>query len=161
MGTVGYVAPEQIKGEVVDGRADQYALGCLLFECLTGTLPFRHRSETGVIFAHLEEPAPRASERRDGLPAALDPVLARGLSKEPGDRFATCTELVTSAGPTPSASRHPPVAGAGRSSSQAPPLCPGGRLGGRRPGDRSVGVRGRRHRACGDAGPDRARRPDG
>ena len=53
MGTVDYVAPEQIRGDVVDGRADQYALGCLLFECLTGSLPFRDRSEVAAIFAHL------------------------------------------------------------------------------------------------------------
>jgi serine/threonine protein kinase len=69
MGTVDYVAPEQIRGDVVDGRADQYALGCLLFECLTGSLPFRDRSEVAAIFAHLEEPPrSRASATRHCLP---------------------------------------------------------------------------------------------
>ncbi len=58
MGTVDYVAPEQIRGDAVDGRADQYALGCLMFEWLTGTLPFRDGSEVAAIFAHLEEPPP-------------------------------------------------------------------------------------------------------
>jgi YVTN family beta-propeller protein len=94
MGTVDYVAPEQVRGEELDGRADQYALGCLLFECLTGSLPFRQGSEVATIFAHLEEPAPAASERNGGLPAAVDPVLARAMAKEPTERFDTCRELV-------------------------------------------------------------------
>ena len=94
MGTVDYVAPEQIRGDVVDGRADQYALGCLLFECLTGSLPFRDRSEVAAIFAHLEEPAPVASERYEALPPALDAVLARAMAKEPEQRFDSCRELV-------------------------------------------------------------------
>jgi predicted Ser/Thr protein kinase len=94
MGTVDYVAPEQIRGDVVDGRADQYALGCLLFECLTGSLPFRDRSEVAAIFAHLEEPPPLASERHEGLPPAVDAVLARAMAKEPEERFDSCRELV-------------------------------------------------------------------
>jgi YVTN family beta-propeller protein len=96
MGTVDYVAPEQIRGDEVDGRADQYALACLLFECLTGSLPFRRSSDVAAIFAHLDEPAPAASERHDALPAALDPVLARAMAKEPDERFDTCRELVAS-----------------------------------------------------------------
>jgi YVTN family beta-propeller protein len=94
MGTVDYVAPEQIRGDVIDGRADQYALGCLLFECLTGSLPFRDRSEVAAIFAHLEEPPPLASERHEALPSAVDGVLARGMAKEPEERFDSCRELV-------------------------------------------------------------------
>ncbi|HKE81104.1 MAG TPA: protein kinase [Solirubrobacteraceae bacterium] len=97
MGTVDYVAPEQIRGEPVDGRADQYALGCLLFECLTGSLPFRHGSDVAAIYAHLEEPPPRASERREGLRPAVDHVLQRAMAKDPGERFATCGELVDEA----------------------------------------------------------------
>ena len=97
MGTVDYVAPEQIRGEAVDGRADQYALGCLLFECLTGTLPFPRGSDVAAIYAHLEEPAPRPSERREELPAALDPVLARAMAKDPTERYGTCGELVGAA----------------------------------------------------------------
>ncbi len=94
MGTVDYVAPEQIRGDLVDGRADQYALGCLLFECLTGSLPFRDRSEVAAIFAHLEEPAPVASERHEALPPAVDAVLARAMAKAPEQRFDSCRELV-------------------------------------------------------------------
>jgi YVTN family beta-propeller protein len=97
VGSVDYVAPEQIRGDAVDGRADQYALGCLLFECLTGSLPFRQSSEVATIFAHLEAPAPAASERRDGLAPAIDPVLARAMAKEPAERFGSCRELVDAA----------------------------------------------------------------
>jgi YVTN family beta-propeller protein len=97
MGTVDYVAPEQIRGDELDGRADQYALGCLLFECLTGTLPFPHGSDIVAIYAHLEEPAPRASQRRDRLPPALDAVLARAMAKEPAERYGSCAELVDGA----------------------------------------------------------------
>ena len=98
VGTVAYVAPEQIRGDAIDGRADQYALAGLLFECLTGTAPFDGRSDVAVIFAHLEEPAPPASGRDPSLPAAVDAVLARGMAKDPGERFASCTELVRAAG---------------------------------------------------------------
>ena len=72
MGTVDYVAPEQIRGDALDGRADQYALGCLLFECLTGSLPFRQRSDVAAIFAHLEEPPPARERAQRALPAAVD-----------------------------------------------------------------------------------------
>ena len=85
VGTVDYVAPEQIRGDDVDGRADVYGLGCVLFEALTGTVPFSGVSDVAVIYAHLETPPPRASERRDTLPEALDDVLARAMAKDPND----------------------------------------------------------------------------
>jgi YVTN family beta-propeller protein len=97
MGTVSYVAPEQIRGDAVDGRADGYGLACLLFECLTGTVPYRAASEVGVLFAHLEEPVPSAAARRVGLPPPLDAVFERGLATVPGERYATCAELVDAA----------------------------------------------------------------
>ena len=64
VGTVDYVAPERIRGEPADGRADIYSLGCVLFECLTGEVPFPRGSEVATIYAHLEDDPPRASERR-------------------------------------------------------------------------------------------------
>ena len=70
VGTVDYVAPEQIRGEKVDGRVDVYALGCVLFECLAGERPFERESELAVVFAHLNEPPPRLTEVRPELPAA-------------------------------------------------------------------------------------------
>jgi outer membrane protein assembly factor BamB len=97
MGTVDYVAPEQIRGDEVDGRADVYALGCLLFETLTGTLPFTGVSDVAVVYAHLEDQPPRASGRNAELPPALDDVLARAMAKEPSDRQQSCGELVEEA----------------------------------------------------------------
>src|SRR5919198_5204149 len=62
VGTIDYVAPEQIRGVDVDGRADEYSLACLLYECLVGDVPFRRASDVAVIYAHLEEVLPKASE---------------------------------------------------------------------------------------------------
>ena len=83
VGTVDYVAPEQVRGDDVDGRADVYGLGCMLFEALTGTVPFSGVSDVAVIYAHLEAAPPRASERRSTLPDTLDDVLARAMAKDP------------------------------------------------------------------------------
>jgi hypothetical protein len=97
VGTIDYVAPEQIRGGDVDGRADVYSLACLLYECLVGDVPYRRPSDVAVIYAHLEEPLPNASEREPSLPAALDAVLARGTAKAPDDRWQTCGELMEAA----------------------------------------------------------------
>lgn len=97
LGTVGYLAPELIRGDDVDGRADIYALGCVLFECLTGDVPFSRPTEVATIYAHLEGQPPRASRRRPGLPAAMDDVLALALAKDPSRRWQTATELATAA----------------------------------------------------------------
>ena len=97
MGSVDYVAPEQIRGDEVDARADVYALGCLLFEALTGTVPFTGVSEVAVVYAHLDEEPPAASGRRPGLPAAVDDVLRRAMAKERDDRQPTATGLVEGA----------------------------------------------------------------
>ncbi len=97
MGTIDYVAPEQIRGEAVDGRADVYALGCVLYETLTGERPFDHSSDVATIFAHLEEEPLPASERGAELPAAIDPVLARAMAKDPDARYETCAALVEDA----------------------------------------------------------------
>ena len=67
MGTVDYCAPEQIKGGEIDGRADVYSLGCVLYECLTGAPPFRRDTEVATIYAHLEEDVPKASSKRPGI----------------------------------------------------------------------------------------------
>ncbi|MGH2969088.1 MAG: protein kinase domain-containing protein, partial [Solirubrobacteraceae bacterium] len=89
MGTLDYLAPEQIRGEAVDGRADVYALACVLYECLAGAPPFRRETEAEALWAHMQEqPAPLRDH------AALDPVIARGLAKERDDRYTTCAELI-------------------------------------------------------------------
>ena len=97
LGTIDYVAPEQIAGEEIDGRADVYSLGCVLYECLVGQPPFRRDSELAVVFAHLDADPPVASAGRPELPAALDGVIARALAKEPAERYASCRELARAA----------------------------------------------------------------
>jgi len=97
VGTIDYLAPEQIRGDTIDGRADVYALGCLLYECLTGLVPFQRASEAAVIYAHLEDAPPRPSEHVSGLPTGLDDVVAKALAKTPAARYPTCRELVEAA----------------------------------------------------------------
>ncbi len=97
LGTLDYVAPEQISGEEIDGRADVYSLGCVLFECLVGKPPFQRDSELAVVFAHLEAESPAPSAQRPELPAALDTVIARALAKEPAERYPSCRELAQAA----------------------------------------------------------------
>ncbi len=88
-GTPAYVAPEQIRGGEVDGRADQYSLGCVLYECLTGEHLFPRSTEAAVLFAHLEEAAPATP--------GLESVLPRALAKSPADRYESCASLVDAA----------------------------------------------------------------
>jgi predicted Ser/Thr protein kinase len=97
VGTIDYVPPEQIEGGPIDGRADVYSLGCVLFETLTGVRPFERTSELALIYAHLNETPPRVTDLRPELPKALDDVLATALAKTPSDRYSTCGELVTAA----------------------------------------------------------------
>ncbi len=90
VGTVGYVAPEQIRGEAVSAQADVYSLGCLLFECLTGDAPFRRGSDVAQLFAHLEEEPPAVTDSSPELPEAIDEVCSRALAKSPGGRYESC-----------------------------------------------------------------------
>ncbi len=97
VGTVAYVSPEQIRGDPVDGRADIYSLGCMLFECLTGETPFARDTEVAALWAHVNEPPPALAALRPGLPEAIDAAFARALAKNPGERQASCAELVSDA----------------------------------------------------------------
>ena len=90
LGTVGYMAPEQIEGREVDGRADQYALACAAFELLAGVVPFERDQDLAVLYAHLSEPPPSLAARRPDVPAAADEVLARALAKAADDRYPSC-----------------------------------------------------------------------
>ena len=92
VGTLDYLAPEQIRSEVVDGRTDVYALACVLYECLAGVPPFRRDTPMEAIWAHLQEPPPPLPGHQD-----LDPVLATGLAKEREKRCPTCTALIEAA----------------------------------------------------------------
>jgi len=82
---------------MADGRADVYSLACVLFECLTGEPPFVRDSRLALVWAHLEEGPPQASERNPALPDAVDAVLGKALAKDPDERYATCNELVAAA----------------------------------------------------------------
>jgi ABC-type transport system substrate-binding protein/predicted Ser/Thr protein kinase len=98
VGTIDYVPPEQIEGGTIDGRADLYSLGCVLYECLGGARPFDRESELSVVFAHLNEPPPRVTDLRPELPDDFDGVFATALAKNPDERYSTCGELATAAG---------------------------------------------------------------
>jgi YVTN family beta-propeller protein len=109
LGTIDYVAPEQVEGRTVDGRADQYSLGCVLFECLTGEVPFRRDTELAVLWAHVHDPPPPVGERRPDLPAPLDAAVARALAKDPDDRYPSCEALVATAQAALAGTAPPPV----------------------------------------------------
>jgi streptogramin lyase len=89
VGTLDYAAPEQFEGKQVDGRADIYSLGCVLFECLAGEPPFKRDQDVAVMYAHMSGDIPRLSERRPELPPALDGVIEKALAKRPEDRYVT------------------------------------------------------------------------
>ena len=93
LGTPDYTAPEQIEGLPVDGRTDQYALACAVFELLTGQAPFHRTESFASIWAHLNKPPPSLTERRPELPPAVDPVIAKALAKAQVDRYETCWEF--------------------------------------------------------------------
>jgi serine/threonine protein kinase len=94
LGTPAYAAPEQIEGGEIGGRADVYSLGCVLYESLTGEPPYSRDSDLAVLWAHLQEQPPKASDRDPRLPTAVDAVVETALAKEPSGRPATCGELM-------------------------------------------------------------------
>jgi len=87
IGTVTYMAPEQIRGEFVDARSDLYSLGCILYECLTGLPPFAGVPPSGILQAHLYQAPPPPSELAEGVSSALDRLVLRLLQKEPSHRL--------------------------------------------------------------------------
>ena len=87
MGTAAYVAPEQARGEATTPSSDLYSLGILLFQMLTGAVPFEGDTPVAVAIRHLDEPVPLPSSRVADLPANLDEVVARATAKSPADRF--------------------------------------------------------------------------
>jgi serine/threonine-protein kinase len=93
VGTVAYVSPEQLRGEPVDGRADQYALACTVFHLLAGRPPYVHTNPAIVISKHVNDPPPSIAACRPDL-AWLEPVLAKAMAKDPVDRFRSCAEFV-------------------------------------------------------------------
>jgi tRNA A-37 threonylcarbamoyl transferase component Bud32 len=103
-----YVAPEQIEGLALDGRADLYSLACVGFELLCGTPLFEADQGLTVMYAQLYAPPPAASARRTDLPAAVDHVLAKALAKNPADRYPTCTQFAQDLSEALALTRRPP-----------------------------------------------------
>ena len=93
VGTADYAAPEQIRGERADARADVYALGCMLYQAVTGAVPFDRDSEVAKMYAHLNDPPPAVSQAAPHLPPALDPVIDRALAKDPADRYPSAGDM--------------------------------------------------------------------
>jgi serine/threonine-protein kinase len=91
MGTPEYLAPEQITGGEIGGWADQYALGCVAYFLLTGSVPFPREQPLAAVYAHLYQPPPQVTAIRPDLPGAVNKVLARAMEKRPNSRYETCT----------------------------------------------------------------------
>jgi tRNA A-37 threonylcarbamoyl transferase component Bud32/CheY-like chemotaxis protein len=97
VGTIHYVAPEQIEGTQVSARSDVYSLGCLLYHCLAGQVPFARDTDVAVIYAHLSEEPAKLSSLRPELPEGLDAVIAKALDKSPDRRFPSCGDMISAA----------------------------------------------------------------
>jgi serine/threonine protein kinase len=97
LGSLDYMAPEQIRGEAVAGSADVYALACVMVECLTGSPPFGDRQGMRVLWAHLQDEPPDPCEKRPDLPPALGQVIIGAMQKEPEDRPQTAGEFARQA----------------------------------------------------------------
>jgi hypothetical protein len=93
-GTADYMAPEQVVEGEAGPPADVYSLGCVLYQCLTGSTPYPHESEFAVLWAHVDEPPPRPSETQPELPTGLDDVVTKALAKDPDDRYESAGELI-------------------------------------------------------------------
>ena len=94
MGTVEYMAPEQILGENIDGRVDQFALAVVAYQMMTGSTLYGPNNVATLTYKIVNEAPPPPCARNSYLPRAVDVVLAKALSKKPGDRFATCADFV-------------------------------------------------------------------
>jgi serine/threonine protein kinase len=94
LGTSGYIAPEQASGRRVDSRSDQYSLGVVLYELLTGEPPYSGDNVMAVAMKHLHEPVPRVRERRRDVPASVEAIVSRAMAKQPENRFPTTDDMV-------------------------------------------------------------------
>jgi serine/threonine protein kinase len=104
IGSMDYMAPEQIEAEEVGAYTDVYALGCVLYECVTGTTPFGDRPGMGVLMAHLDDAPQHPSDRRAGLPREVGDAILLALAKAPADRPASASSyaaMVSAAAPLP------------------------------------------------------------
>src|SRR6202012_2877389 len=104
-------APEQLRGISVLGLDDQYSLGCVLYECLTGRVPFEKDFDAAIIWAHVEESPTLPTVLRPDLPPAIDEVFARVLAKNPGERYESCKDFMTAAREALGSMADPPLPG--------------------------------------------------
>jgi predicted Ser/Thr protein kinase len=93
VGTLDYAAPEQLEGQRVDARTDVYAAGCVLYQMLTGSLPFPQEHEAAIMWAHMSAEPRSVQELVPSLPGELDAVIARAIAKHPDDRYASAGDL--------------------------------------------------------------------
>jgi hypothetical protein len=94
VGTFDYISPEQVKGEKATHKSDVYALAAVLYECLTGVVPFPKDSEAAVLYAQMADPPPKVTDQRPELPVSLDDVIALGMAKDPAERYHSCGQLL-------------------------------------------------------------------
>jgi len=129
LGTIDYMAPEQVEGRLIDGRADEYSLACTTFEMLAGAPPFKRDQGLAVMWAQLSAAAPSLRAERPDLSPAVDQVIARALAKSPDDRYRTCTAFaaalraacgLAAAGPEPGEVTEPQTAGPPTQRAQVP-----------------------------------------
>ncbi len=97
VGTIDYISPEQIRGETTTSACDVYALAAVLYECLTGAVPYPKPSDAAVMYAHLSEPPPLVTEQRPELPPNLDEVICKAMDKDPAARHSTATAMIDDA----------------------------------------------------------------
>jgi len=93
VGTIDYIAPEQIRGESLDARADVYSLACVLYECITGVVPYRHDADVTTLWAHLNQRPPSIADAGVPMPSAVEEVVRRGMAKDPDERYASAGDL--------------------------------------------------------------------
>ncbi len=97
VGTLDYVAPEQVQGGTVDGRVDTYALACVLYQAVTGAIPFDRPSDVAKMMAHVMDPPPSAAAVAPTVSPELDAVIRRGMAKKPEDRYGSSGEFARAA----------------------------------------------------------------
>jgi serine/threonine-protein kinase len=107
LGTPNYTAPEQITGQAVDGRTDQYALACAAFELLAGRVPFADREGWAAIWAQMNDPTPTLTDHRPDLPYAVNEVFAKAMAKTPGSRYRSCQQFSDALGGALGLASHP------------------------------------------------------
>ncbi|WP_166427212.1 serine/threonine-protein kinase, partial [Nonomuraea mesophila] len=124
IGTPRYMSPEQINKEHIDGRCDQYALACVVYEALSARLPFQRENDIALLWAHLAEQPTPLSQLRPELPPQVDAVMMRALAKAPEQRYATCAEFVTALREAITGQQDDPLGFSGPGGSSMPNLVP-------------------------------------